>query len=318
MADIEKMAPKTGRMLTENNEVINKADILKAVYDAVKDTLKVSVEDMPATAATAAKQDEMINALKQYVEADIDTGVATGGNTGELIDTSKAWIVNGWTPGTLVEIKIGDTYHYGQVASNIANKLTFSNVLGAAVTAGCTYKIKVAVIQTNDVRSINGTTQTARNWSDDFAKLDTPLSDVQEGITGAGEAAKTLADLNTTLTAIQNNTKRETWTVTGTSVAGATQTLTKTVETTKKHYVTAIHCVIVDSEAVTNRINCVLKEDTTAKWSDAIARYSAQGTAIGFAFTHPIEISENKAANFVIDAGGGTVITIANMSGYTV
>jgi hypothetical protein len=136
----------------------------------ITDPVTIAGLPLPTGASTSAKQDEIINALKQFVEADMDTGTATGGSTTTVVDTSKVWIVNDWS-GSLVEVKIGAKSYYAHVLSNTADTITFTAALAEAVVAGCEYKIKVSVIQTNDIRSISGTSLTAADWTTIFQSM---------------------------------------------------------------------------------------------------------------------------------------------------
>lgn len=71
MADINSMSPQSGRVLKENNEVINTADILAAVYDAVSGVLK--------TSATVNVGDIEIGAI-EIKDATSETRAVVGAN----------------------------------------------------------------------------------------------------------------------------------------------------------------------------------------------------------------------------------------------
>ena len=155
-------------------------------WEIMSNSIVVNSSVLPTGAATSTKQDDIINALKQYVEADIDTGTATNGTNSTLVDTNK---VNDWM-GTLAEIKIGSKYYHTHILSNTEDTLTFTAEIAEAVTAGCTYKLKASVIQTNDIKSINGTSLTGSDWTAIFQSLN---DDTKKGLIkslgdiGAGE-----------------------------------------------------------------------------------------------------------------------------------
>ncbi len=106
------------------------------------------------------------------------------------------------------------------------------------------------------------------------------------------------------------------FTKTATSAANTAQTITQDAEAGKSHYITAIEVSIIGAAAV-NTINAVLKEDTTAVWSEIIELGASRGTRTGISLSFPIKITTGKAANLVIDAGGASVVTIGNITGYT-
>ena len=138
------------------------------------------------------KLDEINTSLKQYVEGDMDTGIATGGTVDSLTDTSAVWIVDDWK-GARVEILINGKRHFASVLSNTADTLAFANTLAVAVTAGCAYKIKLFTVQTQDVRSINGVNQTPADWTvlfQDMKNYIEALKKLAEGLSGYEEDEK--------------------------------------------------------------------------------------------------------------------------------
>jgi hypothetical protein len=106
------------------------------------------------------------------------------------------------------------------------------------------------------------------------------------------------------------------WAVTGTSTANTEQTITKAAEAGKKHVVTAFEVVIRGAAAGTD-ISVALKDGTTVKWQTYIGSGAVRGERVGIVFAHGIEMTTNTAANLYVGAGGASVITEANMAGYT-
>lgn len=110
------------------------------------------------------------------------------------------------------------------------------------------------------------------------------------------------------------------WAVTADSVANTAKTLTKAAVAGKSHYITAIE-VVISAAAAGADINCVLKEDAAGTpasyWKEIIGNASPRGTRVGITFPLPIKLTAGKTADLVVDAGGASVITTLNMSGYT-
>lgn len=106
------------------------------------------------------------------------------------------------------------------------------------------------------------------------------------------------------------------FTVTGDSGANAAQTITKAAEAGKSHYITAIEVVLTGATSA-SAISVKLNDDATTIWKSAIGLGSARGTRTGIALPFPIKITTGKKVDLVVDAGGASTVTYANMSGYT-
>jgi hypothetical protein len=114
---------------------------------------------------------------------------------------------------------------------------------------------------------------------------------------------------------------KNTWAVTSASTANTAQTLTKAAVEGKSHYITAIE-VAIKGNAAADDIDIVLTEDAAgtpiAKWSEVIGAGELRGASKGIVFNDPIKLAVNKTADLVVDAGGASVVTVANISGYTI
>jgi hypothetical protein len=106
------------------------------------------------------------------------------------------------------------------------------------------------------------------------------------------------------------------WAVTGDSAANTAQTITKAAEASNKHVVTAFE-VVISGAAAGADISVALKDGDTVKWQTYIGTSAVRGERVGIVFAHGIEMTTNTAANLVVGAGGASVVTSANMAGYT-
>jgi hypothetical protein len=109
-----------------------------------------------------------------------------------------------------------------------------------------------------------------------------------------------------------------TWTVVQDSAANTAQTATKAAQAGARHYVTGVEVAVSGAAVGSADISITLKDGTTAKWKTFIGAAAARGTRIFVDFSRaPIEMSVNTAVNLAVDAGGASVITTANIVGYT-
>ena len=107
------------------------------------------------------------------------------------------------------------------------------------------------------------------------------------------------------------------WTVTGDSTANAAKTITKAAVTGSRHYITGYLVSVTGAAVGTADIAIELQDDTTTVWKDVLGAAAARGQRAGVVFAHPIELTVSKAANLVVAAGGASVITFCNMTGFT-
>ncbi|OPX93985.1 MAG: hypothetical protein A4E53_00148 [Pelotomaculum sp. PtaB.Bin104] len=107
------------------------------------------------------------------------------------------------------------------------------------------------------------------------------------------------------------------WTVTGDSTANAAVTITKAAQPNKKHYITAIEAVVSGAAVGAADVAVELRDGSTVKWKSIIGAAAVQGTRVVMAFSHPVELSTNAAANLYAAAGGTGVIITLNMAGFT-
>ena len=135
------------------------------------------------------KLDEVIAAIRNIMEASVDTGIATAGTVNGITDTAKDWPVNGFT-NLVVEITEGKGKgQIRRIASNTATVLTVDPVFAVAPDKTSQYRIAFFGKMASDITHIGGTAQTGRDWSEDLAKLDVALSTLatkvnQESIAG--------------------------------------------------------------------------------------------------------------------------------------
>ncbi len=105
------------------------------------------------------------------------------------------------------------------------------------------------------------------------------------------------------------------WTATQDSAANAAQTLTKAAVAGKKHCITALS-VAVSGAAAAADITVTLKDGATVIWKGVVGT-GARGMGLIKDFLFPLVLSENSAANLEVAAGGASVVTTANLTGYT-
>lgn len=105
------------------------------------------------------------------------------------------------------------------------------------------------------------------------------------------------------------------WTVTGTSSANATVTVSKAGVGGQKHVITG-YLVVIRGAAAGADIGVALKDNTTVKISDYIGNAAPRGTRVGITGLN-IEMTTNTQANLAVDAGGASVICEATFWGYT-
>jgi hypothetical protein len=107
------------------------------------------------------------------------------------------------------------------------------------------------------------------------------------------------------------------WSVTQASTANTEQTLTKAAGTgTTKHVITGF-LVVLRGAAAGADISVALKDGSTIKWQDYFGSGAVRGERVGIVFAHGIEMTAATAANLYVGAGGASVVTEANMVGYT-
>ncbi len=104
--------------------------------------------------------------------------------------------------------------------------------------------------------------------------------------------------------------------VTQTSGANAAQTITINAVADKSHYIVGFEVAIKAAAAVTD-IDVVLNDGATAKWSTVIGAGAAIGTRVGMMLPYPIKMTAATAVTLVVDAGGASVVTLANIAYYT-
>jgi hypothetical protein len=87
-------------------------------------------------------------------------GIATGGSTTTMTDTSRTWTTNEWAAFTFYDVNSQLTVG---IASNTSNTLTFSSSIGTAVAAQDQYMITKPLITPQATSSANGPTTFANN-----------------------------------------------------------------------------------------------------------------------------------------------------------
>jgi hypothetical protein len=70
----------------------------------------------------------------------------------------------------------------------------------------------------------------------------------------------------------------------------------------RKIYVTQFEAIVSDAAAGASPVNVILKDGTTAKWTEIIPASSAIGYRISINFQYPVEFA--GAVNLVSDAAG--------------
>ena len=101
--------------------------------------------------------------------------------------------------------------------------------------------------------------------------------------------------------------------------AGAAVTLTVAADATKKHYLLG-YTAVVTVAATTDAVTVAIKDDTTAKITEAAPAAAPVGSMIKTVAGMPILVNSavNKAINIEASAPGGTTVLILSAWGYTV
>ena len=109
----------------------------------------------------------------------------------------------------------------------------------------------------------------------------------------------------------------EGWGATGSSTANAAQTVTKAAPGYGRHYVQSFEVAITGASAGAD-ITAILKDGTTALWTLVIGSGSPTGFTIEKDFgAAPLACSSLTAVNVAVIAGGASVVSVANVHGYT-
>ncbi len=103
--------------------------------------------------------------------------------------------------------------------------------------------------------------------------------------------------------------------VTQDSGANAINTLAVAAVTGVAHHITAFS-VVIGGAATGNAVNVVIKDGTTVVWKEIIATAAPIGTTISKIFMNPIEGTVGNAVSIVVDAGGASCVTTANLEYY--
>ncbi len=128
-----------------------------------------TIVDVPALLETIlTNQNALIEALKYSVEANVDTGTATGGTTTTLTDTNKNWPADIWN-NAMIEIERDGTHYIRLVTSHTGDEITFPSI-GSAVEAGDKYWIKLPV-EVQDIERIGGAQQSAVDIAEKINEL---------------------------------------------------------------------------------------------------------------------------------------------------
>lgn len=126
--------------------------------------------ELPPTSEALVKSDDTVINLTEFLEdlvsrmAEIsnDSGLATSGTTGTLVDNTRNWQTDGWI-NAWVAIEMGGISYFRKITDNDATSLTFS-AIPTAVVDGTPYSIKGA-ISLNDITTIGNTAQTSGDWT---------------------------------------------------------------------------------------------------------------------------------------------------------
>lgn len=100
------------------------------------------------------------------------------------------------------------------------------------------------------------------------------------------------------------------------STANTAQTLTRAAVPGKCHYITAVE-VLISGAAAVNDITIQLQDNSSTVWKEFIGSGATRGERAGIVFLSPIKITQGNPANLVVAAGGASVVTTANMAGFT-
>ena len=107
------------------------------------------------------------------------------------------------------------------------------------------------------------------------------------------------------------------WTMTGRSLANTAKTLTKPAQAGKRHYLTS-YLVWIDDAASAQDVTIEIRDGALTIWEDTIGNAALRGTRVGMNWGNPgIELSSGSDLSIVVGAGGASVVTVVNMTGYT-
>jgi len=149
-------------------KIVSNTDPLPIEDVNIGDKTDAAVTDPTATASAIALLKGMLLQLEMNIQSSVDKGTATGGSTTTLVDSTKSWAVDIWK-GSLVLVQRGAIGYVAKVITNDATTLSFA-AIGATVTAGDTYEIKLP-IESSNISSINGTSLTSADWTLIFQSL---------------------------------------------------------------------------------------------------------------------------------------------------
>ena len=175
-------APATDDILavtTNRIKVVN--DTIYAVFQTTD--LKTVVEDASIDITTNATTNatNVIAALGTIVTAPVE-GIATGGSTTTLIDTTRVWEADYWKNATYGYTHAGKIYA-GKITGNTATTLQFTATALAPV-AGDAFTIHLIPNVTN-VKWVNDTVQTGADWSALLTGIDTDTGNIATNTTAA-------------------------------------------------------------------------------------------------------------------------------------
>jgi len=137
---IKNLPPSTGRIIQEDGDVVNFADVL---YNS--EGKQLFSNDNPAVVEVQSK---------------FNGGIATGGSNTTIIDDAKSFEINMFS-GNVVKVIVADIEYYRTVLSNTETTLTISSLPGSAASAilGTAGTAEVTVICAN--KGIGGNEYTA-------------------------------------------------------------------------------------------------------------------------------------------------------------
>ena len=159
-------------------------DILAVRPTRVKitfDTLLAVFETTDNKKVMADAAGDIIAALGTIVTAPVE-GIATGGSTTTLIDTTRVWEADYWKNATYGYTHAGKVYA-GKITGNTATTLQFTATALAPV-AGDAFTIHLIPNVTN-VKWVNDTVQTGADWSALLTGIDTDTGNIATNTTAA-------------------------------------------------------------------------------------------------------------------------------------
>jgi hypothetical protein len=101
------------------------------------------------------------------------------------------------------------------------------------------------------------------------------------------------------------------------SAANTAQTITVAAVAGKYHHASGLS-VYVSAAAAVSDITVELKDGATVKWKGIIGAGAERGSSVERTFDPPIRGTTNTAMTLVVSAGGASVVTTANLQGYTI